>query len=64
MVVRKMVDRIQEFGAVGYHTAIIGETVLTRVVGHGVVLSSGLLPLAGVCTVEARGAIGLRTIVI
>ena len=53
MVIREMVDRIQELGAVWDHTAIVGETVLTRVVGHGVVLSSGLLPLAGVCTVEA-----------
>ena len=56
-------NRIPELGAIGDHTAVIGEAVLTRVVGHGVVLSGGL-PLTGVCTVEACRAISFRAIVI
>ena len=56
-------NRIPELGAIGDHTAVIGEAVLTRGVGHGVVLSGGL-PLTGVCTVEACRAISFRAKVI
>ena len=63
MVVRPLGDGIHKLGAIRDHTAIVGETVLTRVVGHGVVLSSGL-PLTGISTVEACRAVGLRAVVI
>ena len=64
MVVGLLDEGIPELGAVRDHTLIIiGETVLTRVVGHGVVLSSSL-PLAGVNTVEACGAVSIRAVVI
>lgn len=42
MVVRPLGDGINELGTVWDHTAIIGETLLTGVVGHSVVLSRGL----------------------
>ena len=37
VVVGLLGDGIHEFGAVGDHTVVIGETVLPGVVGHGVV---------------------------
>ena len=46
MVIGRLGDGINKLATVGDHAAIIGETVLARVVGHGVVW--GRLPAAGI----------------